>query len=109
LHDLVSDWGGFEKLVADLCDTGDVRVDRDVNLKGKSGAPRQIDVVIRHSQGFVEHLILVECKYWKDNVERAQVDAFATTLRDLNASRGIIFSSNGFQSGAVTQARHEGI
>jgi hypothetical protein len=108
-HDLVLNWGGFEQLVAELCDTGDVRVERNAILVGKSGAPRQIDVVIRHSQGLIEHLIVVECKYWKDNVERAQVDAFSTTVRDLNASRGILFSSTGFQAGALTQAKHEGI
>jgi hypothetical protein len=37
LGGLVSDWGGFEKLVADLNATGNVTVEHDVKLIGKSG------------------------------------------------------------------------
>lgn len=38
LADLVKDWGGFEKLVADLSQTGEVTVEHNVNLTGRSGA-----------------------------------------------------------------------
>jgi hypothetical protein len=53
--------------------------------------------------------VIVECKYWNSNVDRSEVDALATAVRDVGASKGVIFSTKGFQSGAVTQARHEGI
>jgi hypothetical protein len=108
-EELVGDWGGFEKLVAMLHETGDVAVERDVTLQGRSGAPRQIDVLIRHRQGFYEHLVVVECKYWQHNVERLHVDALATTIREVGADRGVIFSSKGFQSGAISQAAAENI
>lgn len=106
---LVSDWGGFERLVAKLHETGDVTVERDVILPGRSGAPRQIDVLIRHRQGFYEHLVIVECKYWQDNVERLHVDALSTTIREVGADKGVIFSKKGFQSGAIAQAKAENI
>ncbi len=109
LEDLIKDWGGFEELVAELHKTGDVTVERNVVLTGQSGAPRQIDVVLRHKSAFYEHLILVECKYWKRRVRREQVDAFVTAVRDLRAARGVIVSTKGFQQGAVTQARLDGI
>ena len=109
LEDLVKDWGAFEDLVAELHKTGDVTVERNVVLSGQSGAPRQIDVVIRHKSALFEHLILVECKYWKRRVRREQVDAFVTAVRDLRAARGIIVSTKGFQQGAITQARLDGI
>jgi len=109
IADLVTDWGGFEKLVAKLHETGQVRVEHNVTLPGRSGAPRQIDVLIRHKQGLYEHLVVAECKYWNSPVERLQVDALTTTVREVGASRGVIFSTKGFQSGAVTQARHENI
>jgi hypothetical protein len=109
LSDLVSDWGGFERLVAQLHETGGVSVEHDVTLVGRSGAPRQIDVLVRHTEGLYEHLIIVECKYRNDAVERIHVDALATTIRELGASRGVIFSTRGFQSGAVEQAAHENI
>ncbi len=75
LGGLVSDWGGFELLVAELNRTGEVS----------------------------------DCKYWKERVGRLHVDALATAVRDLNASRGVLFSIKGFESGAVTQAKSEGI
>lgn len=109
LDGLVQDWGGFERLIADLHDTGTVTVEHDVVLKGRSGAPRQIDVLVRHREGLYEHLIVVECKYRNSPVERAHVDALVTTVREVGASRGVIFSTKGFQSGAVTQAEHESI
>jgi len=109
IEHLVEDWGGFEQLVAKLHETGDVKVERDVVLKGRSGAPRQIDVLLRHKQGLYEHLVVVECKYWNRNVERSDVDALVTTVREVGASRGVIFSSKGFQSGAITQAEHDNI
>jgi Restriction endonuclease len=109
LNNLISDWGGFEKLVAKLHETGNVEVQHDVTLIGKSGAPRQIDVLVRHREGFYDHLIIVECKYWKDHVKRLHVDALITAVDDLKASRGVIFSMNGFQEGAVLAAESAAI
>jgi Restriction endonuclease len=109
IADLVTDWGGFERLVAALHETGEVTVERNVSLKGRSGAPRQIDVLIRHKQGLYEHLIVAECKFWNSAVERQNVDALVNTVSEIGASRGAIFSTKGFQSGAVTQAKHDHI
>ena len=54
IPELVTDWGGFEKLVVALHETGDVTVEHNAQLVGKSGAPRQIDVLLRHRQGLYE-------------------------------------------------------
>jgi hypothetical protein len=109
LHNLVDGWGGFEQFVAKLHETGTVDVQHDVTLTGKSGAPRQIDVLIKHREGLYEHLIIVECKYWKNNVSRLHVDALITAVNDLNAARGVIFSVKNFQEGAITVAKYYGI
>jgi hypothetical protein len=109
IAELVTDWGGFEQLVAKLHETGQVTVEHNVILPGRSGAPRQIDVLIRHKQDLYEYLVIAECKYWNSPVERLHVDALATTVHEVGASRGVIFSTKGFQSGAVTQAKHENI
>jgi hypothetical protein len=109
ISELVKDWGGFEKLVAALHETGDVTVEHNVVLQGRSGAPRQIDVLLKHKQGLYEHLVIVECKYWNTAVERLHVDALATTVKEVRASKGVMFSTKGFQSGAATQAEHDGI
>jgi hypothetical protein len=109
ISDLVKDWGGFEKLVAKLNETGEVTVEHNVTLIGQSGAPRQIDVLIKHKQGLYEHSVIAECKYWNSPVERIHVDALAITVREVHASKGVIFSTKGFQSGAITQAAHDNI
>ncbi|MFG1303028.1 restriction endonuclease [Xanthobacter autotrophicus] len=109
MTDWVKDWGGFEKLVAKLNETGEVMVQHNVVLTGRSGAPRQIDVLIRHKQGLYEHLVIAECKYWNSPIERLHIDALTTTVREVGASRGVIFSSKGFQSGALAQAAHDNI
>jgi hypothetical protein len=109
LDELVGDWGGFEKLVAELHRVGDVTVEHNVTLLGRSGAPRQIDVLIRHRQGLYEHLVVVECKYWRQSVKRMHVDALATTVREVGAAKGVLFSAKGFQAGAITEARHQDI
>lgn len=106
---LVKDWGGFEQLVAKLNETGEVTVEHNVKLTGRSGAVRQIDVLIHHKEGLYEHLVVAECKYWNVPVDRLQVDALATTVREVGASRGVIFSTKGFQAGAITQAQHDNI
>jgi hypothetical protein len=109
IGELISDWGGFERLIAELHKTGEVKVEHNVTLHGRSGAPRQIDVLVRHKQGLYEHLVVVECKYHKTPIERLHIDALATTVKEVGASRGVIFAMNGFQSGAITQAEHENI
>lgn len=109
LSGLIADWGGFEELVAQLHQTGTVTVERNVTLIGRSGAPRQIDVLVRHQEGLYEHKVVVECKYWNSPVERLHVDALATTVQEVGADRGVIFSTHGFQSGAITEAQHQAI
>lgn len=109
ISSLVEDWNGFEQLIAKLHETGNVTVERDVVLTGRSGAPRQIDVLVRHKQGLYEHLVVVECKYWNSAIERLHVDALTTTIREVGADRGVIFSTSGFQSGAIAQAKQDNI
>jgi Restriction endonuclease len=81
IDELVTDWGGFERLVVELHETGEVTVQHNVTLTGRSGTPRQIDVLIRYKQGLYEHLIIAECKYWNSSVRREDVDALAMTVR----------------------------
>jgi hypothetical protein len=107
--DLVQDWGGFEDLVKELNRTGTVTVERNVTLLDRNGSPRQIDVVLRHRQGLVEHLVLCECKFWKRTVSRRHVENLATSVTELRADRGIMFTTVGYQEGALTYAEANGV
>lgn len=107
--EVVKDWNGFEKFVAHLHQGSEVTVEHNKTLRGNSGATRQIDVVITHKQGPYEYLTLVECKYWKKSVKREQVDVLWASIQDLNAAKGVLFTTKGFQTGAETYAESKGI
>lgn len=109
LRDVVSDWGGFEEFVKEIHEGEDVTVERDVTLTGLSGAPRQIDVHVTHSKGPYKYSTLIECKHWKNKVKRQQVENMYASMEDLGASKGVIFTTLGYQSGAETYAKAKNI
>jgi len=104
-----TDWGGFETFVAELHKTGHVSVEPNVKLKDRHGIERQIDVLITHERDLYKYLVIVECKHLNRPIERTIVDALANSVRELNASKGVIFTTKGFQSGAVSAAKAYGI
>jgi hypothetical protein len=108
--DKLVDWQDFERFVRDLyAEDADLQVEHDVTLAGKSGAPRQTDVLFRHRAGGHEYLTLVECKRWKEPVSRDRIDVLVASVRDLNASKGVMFTTTGYESGAEAYARDQGI
>lgn len=109
LRDVVSDWGGFEEFVKEIHEGEDVIVERDVTLTGLSRAPRQIDVHVTHSKGPYKYSTLIECKHWKNKVKRQQVENMYASMEDLGASKGVIFTTSGYQSGAETYAKAKNI
>lgn len=56
-----------------------------------------------------EFKVLVECKRHLRRVERADVVLLHGKLRDVGAHKAMIFSTAGFQSGAIEYAYHHGI
>ncbi|MDO6427135.1 restriction endonuclease [Thalassotalea sp. 1_MG-2023] len=109
LHKLF-DWKNFELFVKDLYSTdGNLLVEHDVTEIGKSGASRQIDVKVTQRTGFHTYVTLIECKFWKKAVERTTVDIVAASIDDLNASKGVIFTTKGYQQGAETYAKSKNI
>lgn len=109
LNEIVKDWGGFEKLIEDIHKGENIIVEHNVTLLGKSGATRQIDVLLTHKQGPYEYKTLIECKYWSKKVERAHIDVLHASMQDLNASKGVFFTTKGYQEGAEIYAKACGI
>ena len=109
LHKLF-DWKNFELFVKDLYSAeGDLIVEHDVTEIGKSGASRQIDVKLTQKTSFHTYTTIIECKFWKKAVERTTVDIVAASIDDLNASKGVIFTTKGYQRGAETYAKSKNI
>lgn len=109
LHKLI-DWKNFELFVKDLYSSeGEVLVEHNVVEKCKSGATRQIDVKVTQKTKLHTYVTIIECKCWKKAVSRATIDVLASSIEDLNASKGVIFTTKGYQKGAETYARSKNI
>lgn len=103
-------WDDFEIFVRDLySEDPSLSVQRDVVMFGKSGAKRQVDVLVTHKTRFHTYSTVVECKRWKDKVDRPRIDILYATMEDLNASKGVMFTTVGYEEGALEYAKAKGI
>ncbi|MGB1583873.1 MAG: restriction endonuclease [Solirubrobacterales bacterium] len=108
--DRLVDWQDFEHFVRDIYErTPDLTVEHNVVEKGRSGATRQTDVKFTHRVAGATYTTLVECKRWKEKVTRDRIDVLAASVEDLGASKGIMFTTTGYESGAEAYARDKSI
>jgi hypothetical protein len=106
----VIDWKEFELFVADLYrESDELTVDHNVTETGKSGAKRQIDVRVVQRTKLHTIKILVECKFWKSKVDRPVIDSLFAAIEDLNANKGVIFTTVGYEEGALLYAKSKNI
>lgn len=103
----------FEKLVKDFFqeiggNLVNFQVKHNVKLKSNDGE-YQIDVFAEFEALNTNIKVLVECKKHKNKIKRETVQVLFDKLRATGSHKGIIFSTNGFQSGAYKYAREHGI
>lgn len=104
------DWAAFETFVKELYEEdGEVIVERDVTEVDRYNAKRQIDVKITRRTRFHTLVTLVECKRWKEPVGRDRIDVLSSSVEALGANKGAIFTTTGFEEGAVAYAKGKGI
>jgi len=104
------DWASFEIFVKDLHEEdGDITVLRDVTENDRYGAKRQTDIKIIRKSRFHQFVTLVECKRWKEPVSRDRIDVLASSIEALGATNGAIFTTTGFEEGAIKYAKGKGI
>ena len=105
----------FEELVLTWlrrCGSGDnqqIDAEHSGVIQGVGGAYK-IDVLVKLTifSGAVV-AVLVECKHQVRPVERADVMVLEGKLRDVGAHKGMLFSTSGFQKGALQYAAARGI
>jgi hypothetical protein len=108
--DKLIDWKEFELFVADIYKNSDeLKVEHDVTLRGKSNAKRQIDVLITQKTKLHTYITLIECKRWKKSVTRQVIDVLFASVEDLNANKGVIFTTKGYEEGAIDYAKSKNI
>ncbi|MGH7147819.1 MAG: restriction endonuclease [Nitrospiraceae bacterium] len=69
----------------------------------------EIDVTVRFGALGADFLVLVECKHYKNSVKREIVQSLHSKLLSVGAQKGMVFSTSGFQSGALEFAKAHGI
>lgn len=79
----------------------DIEVTGKRDLTTADGSEYEIDVTARMEVLSVELVFLVECKHHARTVPRDYVNALESKCRDLSAHKAIMFSTGGFQSGAI--------
>lgn len=69
----------------------------------------QIDGTIEFYVMGVKYLVLVECKHYKNPVERKEILALHRKIDSIGAQKGIFVTSSSYQSGAIEYAKKHGI
>lgn len=104
------EWKDFEAFVASLYENdADVKVERNVVELDKTGAKRETDVKVTKRWKFHQIVTLIECKRWKEKVTRARVDILFASMEGLNAQKGVIFTTKGYEAGAEKYAKGKNI
>ncbi|WP_158616556.1 restriction endonuclease [Corallococcus sp. CA054B] len=107
---IVGDWRELELFIKGIYqDVEEIHASHDLTITDADGAPRQIDVLLDFKKGPHNYKTIVECKHWKSNVERQNIDVLIMTVQKTRASKGVFFTTRGYQSGALTTAKANGI
>lgn len=69
----------------------------------------EIDVTVRFTALGANFLVLVECKHYKNPVKRETIQSLHGKVQSLGAQKAVLFSTSGFQSGALEFAKAHGI
>ena len=110
------DWKEYEQVTKSIYealgkDSG-VKIEcfgNSCKVHGKSGVPHQVDVLTSHTDGLHKYLTAIECKYWKDNINKDIVMKVAEIVEDAGLNKGVIVSKKGFTPDGVSFAKYKNI
>lgn len=78
------------------------------DLIERPGGAFTFDVTIRFRSFGVDYLTVGECKHHQRRIQRSVVNELHSKVESVRAHKGIIFSTSGFQSGAIAFAKELG-
>lgn len=104
----------YEDFIYGVCqalgEDGGITVHRDTTYTGRvSGREIKVEVSFEAQLLGARILGLVECKCYKSRVEVSDVEEFNSKVDDIGAHKGIMFTTVGYESGAVKVAKGRGI
>lgn len=115
-HEKNLDWKTYESITKYIYET--LGKEFGVKIKGhgnsckvigKSGNEHQIDVLTSHSDGIHTYLTAIECKYWKEKVNKDIVIKLSGIIEDSGIHKGIIVCKNGFTQDGINYAKYKNI
>lgn len=96
----------YEMLIAGIKMSEDVtRVERKHDLELSQGGSKEVDVAVWLEQAGHDFLADIECKFHDNPVEQDIVSSLIRDVQNSVADKGIVIAKNGFQRGAIEQAR----
>lgn len=100
---MATDWKDYQEETAEFFRSLGLSASTDVTLNGVRTS-HDVDVLVTIDVAGFSVKWIVECKHWKDPVNKLHVMALREIVADLGADRGIILCEVGFQSGAIEAA-----
>jgi len=110
------DWKNYEAITKYIYETlgkeSGVKIEgygNNCKVKGKSGVEHQIDVLTNHSDGIHSYRTAIECKYWKQKVNKDIVMKVSNIIKDAGINKGVIVSKQGFTQDGISFAKYKNI
>ena len=103
------DWKQYEQKVYDELVSlfPDAHILRDQKRIGRSGIPRQLDILVEERVAGRSPSIVWDGKYFSRKVDVGEVDAFTGLVRDVGAHKGVLVTNIGYTAGALKRAQSE--
>jgi len=104
----IKNWRDLEDKVLNIFLSLGYEARKHAKIKGVR-ATHEVDVIASIEYGGLQYKVVVECKFWKTKVKKAQVATLLTVVSDIGAEKGVIISKVGFQKGAIELAKSSNI
>lgn len=92
-----------------VCGQKKTKVERRKIIKDNNGIDREIDVYWEFELAGIIYKNAIECKDYNSTISIEKIDALVGKLKDIPGVRGIFATQKGYQSGAETKAKQNGI
>lgn len=104
----ITDWRDLEERVLEIFLSLGYNAKKNARIRGTK-ATHEVDVWAFIEYGGLLYRVVVECKFWNTNVNKAQIGNLLTIISDIGAEKGVIISKVGFQRGAKDLAKNSNI
>lgn len=99
----------LEQQIAGYLRSSGYGVATNVQVKGRSGALHEFDVVGVKGDGLTSYRLVVECKAWSAPIPKEVVYKLSSELSEVGAAKGVIVAAAGWTEQAQQVATHANI